>query len=378
MHWWSKALPTSLLLAWAGMVSAAFLPEWGGERAALTEEERVWIEQQPDIVVIDDMRFRKQDLLDRGFTGNRWTNSVLYYQFDPGFPSQHRALVRSSLEAWREYANVRFVESSSASNRVLVVNEDGCWSYVGMIGGVQKLSLRVGAPGEGTCVHPGVIRHEFAHALGMQHEQSRSDRNNWVEIVEANVEPDRLHNFNIVSTVNYTAYDYHSVMHYGSCAFGVRCPTIRALPRGRMCTNPPEHPTAPGASVSCDSAMGNRSYLSRRDLMDMAHHYGTTLRLDYRGRARGSVVLRVGSTNCSNSCSPRVPYQGSAAVTVVQANGPVLIDGCRARVGQACTVDTATAHARIPVRYARDAAAAARVATMRLDRIFTNGFEALP
>ena len=45
-------------------------------------------------------------------------------------------------------------------NRIKVVKAGGCWSFLGMTGGVQKLSLDNG------CVVGGVIQHEFIHALG--------------------------------------------------------------------------------------------------------------------------------------------------------------------------------------------------------------------
>ncbi|GCB83897.1 hypothetical protein scyTo_0024829 [Scyliorhinus torazame] len=69
----------------------------------------------------------------------------------------------------------------------------------------------------------GTIEHEFLHALGFWHEQSRSDRDDYVTIVWDKIENGKEHNFDKyddkeTSNLN-IPYDYTSVMHYGSTAF---------------------------------------------------------------------------------------------------------------------------------------------------------------
>ena len=58
------------------------------------------------------------------------------------------------------------------------------------------------------------------HALGFHHEQSRPDRDSYVEIRTTNIEDDQLHNFECEkdSTV-YTPYDAKSIMHYQAWDF---------------------------------------------------------------------------------------------------------------------------------------------------------------
>ncbi|CAF1447452.1 unnamed protein product [Adineta ricciae] len=93
----------------------------------------------------------------------------------------------------------------------------GCASTVGQNWySTKELTLANG------CIHEQTILHELLHTLGFWHEQSRPDRDNYVTIQYANVQPGTEHNFNkyttSVDTLG-TPYDYNSLMHYGSTAF---------------------------------------------------------------------------------------------------------------------------------------------------------------
>ncbi|TMS06167.1 Zinc metalloproteinase nas-14 [Larimichthys crocea] len=90
-----------------------------------------------------------------------------------------------------------------------------CWSYLGARGGRQTVSLQ--SP---DCLRVGVISHEFMHALGFVHEQSRFDRDNYVTVMWPNIWRDRLRNFEKFKTDNLNLpYDYGSIMHFGMYAY---------------------------------------------------------------------------------------------------------------------------------------------------------------
>ena len=106
---------------------------------------------------------------------------------------------------------IRFVERTTQSNWVRVINDRGCYSMVGRFTkpGSQQLSLEI--PG---CLGKETVAHEFIHALGFNHEQTRPDRDEWIKIYYNNIPSSMRHNFD--KSENYqdlgTPYDYKSIM----------------------------------------------------------------------------------------------------------------------------------------------------------------------
>ena len=61
-----------------------------------------------------------------------------------------------------------------------------CYSYIGRIGVAQTVSLDDNCFNDGL---PGTAIHELLHAVGFFHEQSRTDRDDYVIINYSNVQP---------------------------------------------------------------------------------------------------------------------------------------------------------------------------------------------
>lgn len=59
-----------------------------------------------------------------------------------------------------------------------------------------------------------VVIHELMHAIGQMHEQQRSDRDEYIEILYDNVPSDQRHNFDKENTHDRTPYDVESILQY--------------------------------------------------------------------------------------------------------------------------------------------------------------------
>ncbi|XP_036393814.1 meprin A subunit beta-like [Megalops cyprinoides] len=155
----------------------------------------------------------------------RWTSPVPYV-FESGLEMNAKGVILRAFEQFRLKTCMDFKPRDTELNYVSVKKDAGCFSYVGnaRIGG-QILSIGLG------CDYLGIVEHEFLHALGFYHEQSRYDRDDYVTIVWENILTGREHNFlkyskNETTTLD-TQYDYTSVMHYGKNEFANRTgPTI--------------------------------------------------------------------------------------------------------------------------------------------------------
>lgn len=123
--------------------------------------------------------------------------------------------IEAAMQSFHGRTCIYFVPRQNELDFLMVENGDGCFSSLGRQGYGQTLSInRQG------CLYHGIIQHEILHALGFQHEQTRSDRDYYVRINWENIDPNMAFNFNLGDTNNlFTPYDYSSIMHYGRTAF---------------------------------------------------------------------------------------------------------------------------------------------------------------
>jgi len=185
-------------------------------------------EQNPDLFegdIVPSARSRNANV-----KKNLWRGRTVPYYFDSGVSSTSRSKIKNALSVLMRKVNANGnclnIRPSvrSDSNYIHVINGGGCYSSVGCtFRGRQDLSLGRG------CLSTGTIQHEFMHALGFWHEQSRSDRDRYVTILWDNITDKNKHNFKAYQTLNQGfGYDYGSVMHYGAYAFSKnRRPTIQ-------------------------------------------------------------------------------------------------------------------------------------------------------
>ncbi|XP_072237203.1 low choriolytic enzyme-like [Leuresthes tenuis] len=165
----------------------------------------------------------------RGCLWPKSTDGNVYVPFriSDQYSQRERNIIVEGLQSFAASTCIRFTPQQRQRDFVDIQSRSGCFSFVGRRGRGQVVSLsRRG------CVFKQIVQHELLHALGFNHEQTRSDRDNHVRILLQNVIPGMEHNFRKINTRNLgTPYDYNSVMHYGRFAFSRnRQPTIVPIP----------------------------------------------------------------------------------------------------------------------------------------------------
>jgi hypothetical protein len=165
-------------------------------------------------------------------TNNRWSirvNDVVQipYVLDSAYTQNHRNTIKKALKDLEDRSKVvKFVLRNGQRDFLYVQRSGSCGSYIGKQGYNQIVYLPV------DCFRKGTIQHEFMHALGIFHEQARSDRDRYVTINYKNVQSGTEHNFEKKKPSEAenlgTAYDYGSVMHYGENFYSKNSnPTIK-------------------------------------------------------------------------------------------------------------------------------------------------------
>ncbi|XP_076601186.1 meprin A subunit beta [Chaetodon auriga] len=164
-------------------------------------------------IVLDERQTRNSIIGDE----YRWPRTIPYVLGDD-LEINAKGVILKAFEQYRLKTCIDFKPWTGEANYISVFKGDGCFSSVGNRQvGKQRLSIGT------NCDRIATIEHEFLHALGFWHEQSRADRDDYVNIIWDQITEGKEHNFNTYNDTTSSSlgvpYDYGSMMHYSKNAF---------------------------------------------------------------------------------------------------------------------------------------------------------------
>lgn len=313
-----------------------------------------------------------------------WGGSVgaganVYYQFAPTLSGEQQQLFLAAAQWWSRHADLEFFAATSG-NRIYVEPIAGSVSdsFCGMIGGAQRMRL-------GEMISIKTAAHEIGHALGLMHEQSRPDQQNFIQVNYANINTDHHDQFAVSGHQGYGSYDFRSIMHYGRYAFSTNGqPSMTSVAPAAYC-----------APNDCNDVMGSggpypggspaTGYLSPGDVVGAVHRYGSALHTGPRQAATGTVEVWVGQSpaireSCATACRVHMQHAEAVSLRPVPASGHVFagwIDpasACNSFQTNACTFDVAQ-NAEIHALFVPAGLLETLFAADDSDAIYADGFE---
>lgn len=201
------------------------------EKEHLHEIDILYTKEQEEFMKRNKGKRQRRDAISSFF--RKWPQKIVNYVINNEYSSAQQARIESQINILRNKTCLqfrRFVPGARnlPGNHINVFKGAGCFSYVGHVGIRQNLSLA------DRCLVGRVIIHEFVHALGFFHEQSRPDRDQFIRVFLDRVQPNRRNQYSKLPEVLVNSlgspYDPISVMHYTTKAFATSDARIRGLP----------------------------------------------------------------------------------------------------------------------------------------------------
>ena len=201
--------------------------------------------------------------------------AVVPYEFNVNVGLNRMNQMIAAMELWENIANIDFqpldgpslfwIHVRDSTNDAVPANN----SAVGMLLPGQILNIYQWDA-------PFVIAHELGHALGFWHEQSRSDRETYIQVNYENILPGQELNFflrppGVFLGADYGPYDFDSVMHYHQCNVS-RCSNCPSS-SDPTCTEGGETITVLPPNEAWQSAIGHYGHLSEWDKRVMSFLY---------------------------------------------------------------------------------------------------------
>ncbi len=159
----------------------------------------------------------------------KWPNNTVIYKLG-NLNSNLRAKLTEAFNRWSSKTNIKFKKHTNESYYVTIYEStsvcSGCGSASFGVRGTRGV-IRLGYKAS-----TSLIAHEIGHTLGFVHEQTRSDRDNYVKIQWQNIQSGKEGNFRKSESAKLLTdqFDIKSIMMYHAYGFSKnRKPTITLL-----------------------------------------------------------------------------------------------------------------------------------------------------
>jgi Astacin (Peptidase family M12A)/FG-GAP repeat len=300
--------------------------------------------------------------------GARWPGGNVYYRFDDDFTGvvcgeamtnceSARTRIRTVLAAMEEKLPLNFIEDTSENADNYITFDwapadstfGGVSDSIGMDGGEQTVKFRSGHLDDPFNPHwfesynrqpnAGTIRHEVLHAVGLWHEQSRSDRDLFIDVNESCIIEEKHSQFAIKDGVsNVGPYDFSSIMHYGATSACVAWPDFLGPdPDGDGCICKSMEPLVSGAVIGGgarpagfsieDTNTLYRMYAKSHGVSGASDHYGKAIAIgDFDDDGYADLAVGVPDEEIITSFFPTVVTVTNAGAVMLYkgtSNGPV-------------------------------------------------------
>ncbi|KAH7694865.1 NAS-31 protein, partial [Aphelenchoides avenae] len=124
-----------------------------------------------------------------------------------------KGVARDAFQYWTQMTCLEWKEGCATKPPIKIFKGDGCYTLKGRKTFLQEQQMSLQEPG---CEFFATVAHEASHVMGMAHEQSRPDRDQFIDVVWTNIEEDWKSQYDKADDSNTfnLVYDYGSNMQY--------------------------------------------------------------------------------------------------------------------------------------------------------------------